>query len=123
MILCTGLAVAGAIAYSFTATKQYSATAQLLVQPQNGTLAFAGTPAQTITPTDVATELQLLTSAPVVDAVKSRLHLSQLNVKGSPAGADERDLGHGHEPQIPLWLPVWPTPMRRSSSTTKPVWP
>ncbi|HVA08694.1 MAG TPA: polysaccharide biosynthesis tyrosine autokinase, partial [Acidimicrobiales bacterium] len=42
--------------------------------------------AQTITPTQVATELQLLTSAPVVDAVKSRLHQSQLNVKGAQQG-------------------------------------
>jgi succinoglycan biosynthesis transport protein ExoP len=85
VILCTGLAVAGAVAYSFNAAQEYSATAQLLVQPQSGTLALT-TPAQTITATDVATELQLLTSAPVVDAVKSRLHLSQLNVKGAEQG-------------------------------------
>ena len=38
VIVCTGLALAGAIAYSFSATKEYSATAQLLVQPQSGTL-------------------------------------------------------------------------------------
>jgi capsular exopolysaccharide synthesis family protein len=86
VILCTGLALAGAIAYAFNAAKEYSATAQLLVQPQSGTLALT-TPAQTITATDVATELQLLTSAPVVDAVKSRLHLSQLNVKGAEQGS------------------------------------
>jgi len=85
VIICTGLAVAGAIAYSFNAAKEYSATAQLLVQPQSGALALT-TPAQTITATDVATELQLLTSAPVVDAVKNRLHLSQLNVKGAEQG-------------------------------------
>ncbi len=85
VIVCTGLAVAGAIAYSFSATKEYSATAQLLVQPQNGTLPLT-TPGQTITPTDVATELQLLKSAPVLDAVKNRLHLSQLNVAGAEQG-------------------------------------
>ncbi len=85
VILCTGLAVAGAIAYSFSAAKEYSATAQLLVQPQSGTLALT-TPAQTITTTDVATELQLLTSAPVVDVVKSRLHLTQLSVTGADQG-------------------------------------
>ena len=85
VIVCTGLAVAGAIAYSFSAPKEYSATAQLLVQPQSGTLPLV-TPAQTITPTDVATELQILSSAPVVDAVKSRLHLSQLNVASEEQG-------------------------------------
>ncbi len=85
VILCTGLAMAGAIAYSFTATKEYSATAQLLVQPQNATLPLTS-PAQTITPTDVATELALLNSGPVVNAVKSRLHLSQLNVASAEQG-------------------------------------
>jgi len=85
VIISTALAVGGALAYSFSATKEYSATAQLLVQPQSGTLALT-TPAQTITTTEVATELQLLTSAPVIDAVKSRLHLSQLNVTGAEQG-------------------------------------
>ena len=85
VIVCIGLAVAGAVAYSFGATKEYSATAQLLVQPQGGTLPLT-TPGQTITPTDVATELQLLKSAPVLDAVKRRLHLSQLNVTGAEQG-------------------------------------
>jgi len=85
VIVCTGLALAGAIAYSFSAPKKYSATAQLLVQPQSGTLPL-NTPAQSITPTQVLTELQLLSSAPVVDAVKSRLHLSQLNVASAEQG-------------------------------------
>ena len=85
VIVCTGLAVAGAITYSFSAPKEYSATAQLLVQPQSGTLPLV-TPAQSITPTDVLTELQILSSAPVVDAVKSRLHLSELNVASEEQG-------------------------------------
>ena len=85
VIVCTGLAVVGAIAYAFSATKEYAATAQLLVQPQNATLPLTS-PAQTITTTDVATELQLLSSAPVVDAVKRRLHLSQLNVASAEQG-------------------------------------
>lgn len=85
VIVFTGLALAGAIAYSFSATKEYSATAQILVQPQNGTLPLT-TPGQTITPTDVDTELQLLKSAPVLDAVKSQLHLAQLNVAGAEQG-------------------------------------
>jgi len=85
VILFSAVFVVGALAYSFAATTEYSATAQLLVQPQNGNVTFTGTP-QTITPTDVATELQLLTGAPVVDAVKARLHLSQLNVKVAEQG-------------------------------------
>ena len=85
LIGCAGVALAGAIAYSFSATKQYSATAQILVQPQNGTLPLT-TPGQTITPTDVSTELQLLKSAPVVNAVKKQLHLTQLNVAGAEQG-------------------------------------
>ena len=85
VIVCTGLAVVGAIAYAFSATKEYSATAQLLVQPQNATIPLTS-PAQTITTTQVATELQLLSSAPVVDAVKKSLHLSQLNVASAEQG-------------------------------------
>jgi succinoglycan biosynthesis transport protein ExoP len=85
VIVCTGLAVVAAVAYAFTATKEYSAKAQLLVQPQNGTLP-SNTPAPTISPTQVATELQLLTSAPVANAVKSQLHLSELNVAGTQQG-------------------------------------
>jgi polysaccharide biosynthesis transport protein len=85
VFVCVGLAVAGTVAYSFGATKEYSATAQLLVQPQGGTLPLT-TPGQTITPTDVATELQLLKSTPVVDAVRKRLHSSEINVVGAEQG-------------------------------------
>ena len=85
VIACTRLALAGAVGYAWTATKEYSATAPLLVQPQTGTLPLT-TPVPTITTTDVATELQLLTSAPVADAVKSHLHLSELNVAGAEQG-------------------------------------
>jgi len=85
VIVFTVVAVGAALAYSFTATKEYSATAQLLVQPQNGSLGQS-TPAQTITQTDVATELQLVTSAPVLDAVMNHLHLSLLNVKATQQG-------------------------------------
>jgi capsular exopolysaccharide synthesis family protein len=57
-------------------TKQYTANAQLLVQPQSGgvSLSLSGTN-QTISPTDVATELQLISSAPVKNAVQAKLHL------------------------------------------------
>jgi polysaccharide biosynthesis transport protein len=58
------LCVAVAFAVSAVQTKQYSATTQLLVQPASGNLPISGTQA-TVSPTDVLTELQLATSAPV----------------------------------------------------------
>jgi len=65
-----GLAVS--LAFSLTARKQYSATAQLLVQPSaaaNG----VGFVQQPVTQTQVQTELQLVTSAPVQQAVRGKL--------------------------------------------------
>jgi succinoglycan biosynthesis transport protein ExoP len=69
-IALLGLAVT--LAVSLTAHKQYSATAQLLVQPSVNA-ASAGTAPRPVTQTDVATELQLVTSAPVVQAVRAKL--------------------------------------------------
>jgi capsular exopolysaccharide synthesis family protein len=68
----TLLGLAASLALSLTSHKQYSATAQLLVQPAV-TAASAGTAPQPVTQTDVATELQLVTSAPVVQAVRAKL--------------------------------------------------
>jgi capsular exopolysaccharide synthesis family protein len=66
------LGLAASLAFALTAHKQYSATAQLLVQPSynpsGGTLQD-----QPVTQTDVETELQLVTSAPVQQAVHQRL--------------------------------------------------
>ena len=64
--------VVGTLAYVMTQPKQYSATAQLLVQPENPGVTQSGS-AQQITPTDVLTELQLVTSAPVKAAVTKQL--------------------------------------------------
>jgi capsular exopolysaccharide synthesis family protein len=69
-IALLGLAVS--LAISLSEAKQYSATAQLLVQPSNETLAL-GSAQQQITPTDVQTELQLVTSAPVLMHVQRQL--------------------------------------------------
>jgi tyrosine-protein kinase len=69
-IALLGLAVS--LALSLTAHKQYAATAQLLVQP-SVTAASAGAAPQPVTQTDVATELQLVTSAPVLQAVRAKL--------------------------------------------------
>jgi succinoglycan biosynthesis transport protein ExoP len=68
------IAVAGlaaSLALSLTQAKQYSATAQLLVQP-SGQASVSGAP-QPVTPTEVQTELQLVTSAPVQGLVQRRL--------------------------------------------------
>ena len=69
------LGLGASLAFVFTAHKQYSATAQLLVQssfdPSGGALQE-----QPVTQTDVETELQLVTSAPVQQAVRQRLGLT-----------------------------------------------
>ncbi len=57
-----GLAVS--LAISFTEAKQYAASAQVLVQPSTQAGALGATQ-QPVTPTDVQTMLQLVTSAPV----------------------------------------------------------
>jgi capsular exopolysaccharide synthesis family protein len=66
------LGLVAALALSLTSAKQYTATAQLLVQP-SVTAASAGTVPQPVTQTDVITELQLVTSAPVLQAVRAKL--------------------------------------------------
>src|ERR1700730_13886 len=69
----TVLGLAASLAFSLTAHKQYSATAQLLVPPSLHASGFAGGQQQPVTQTEVQTELQLVTSAPVQQAVRARL--------------------------------------------------
>jgi len=69
----TVLGLAVSLAFSLTAHKQYSATAQLLVQPSVNTSGLSVVQ-EPVTQTDVVTELQLVTSAPVQQAVRSRLN-------------------------------------------------
>jgi capsular exopolysaccharide synthesis family protein len=66
------LGLALSLVFSLTAHKQYSATAQLLVQPSVNANALSTTQ-QPVTQTDVQTELQLVTSAPVQQAVRAQL--------------------------------------------------
>ena len=72
VIAVTLLGLAASLGYSLTQPKVYSATAQLLVQPENAAITN-GASQQAITPTDVLTELQLVTSAPVKAAVDRKL--------------------------------------------------
>src|ERR1035441_3178997 len=80
-VVLLGAAAGG---YSVNQPKQYTASAQLLVQPTTGTLPSAGSQ-QVISPTDVLTELQLLTAAPVKEAVRHQLG-SEPNVSASQVG-------------------------------------
>ena len=66
--------LAGA-AYTFTATKQYSATALLQVEPAKGSITVSG-PTPTVAATDVSTQLQLLTSSAVKGVVGKSLHFT-----------------------------------------------
>jgi succinoglycan biosynthesis transport protein ExoP len=70
----TVLGLAASLALSLTAHKQYSATAQLLVQSSFGASGIGTLQEQPVTQTDVQTELQLVTSAPVQQAVRRQLH-------------------------------------------------
>ena len=67
------LGLAASLAFSLTAHKQYSATAQLLVQSSVGASVINSGQQPPVTQTDVQTELQLVTSAPVQQAVRTRL--------------------------------------------------
>lgn len=66
------LCVAGGVGLSSLQTKQYSATAQLLVEPASGSVPTGGTQ-ETVSPTDVLTDLQLVTSAPIEAAAAKKL--------------------------------------------------
>jgi polysaccharide biosynthesis transport protein len=80
----TVLAVGVAVVISKVEKKQYSATAQLLVQPVTGSVPVAGTQ-QSVSPTDVLTELQLMTSAPVKAQAAKQLGF-QPNISAQEAG-------------------------------------
>jgi succinoglycan biosynthesis transport protein ExoP len=67
------LGLAASVALSLQQAKQYSATAQLLVQSPYGQGTSLGSTPQEVTATDVQTDLQIATSAPVVALVRAKL--------------------------------------------------
>jgi polysaccharide biosynthesis transport protein len=72
-VIALGLAgLVVSLAISFAEHKQYAATAQVLVQPSSQTGAL-GTTQQPVTQTEVQTMQELVTSAPVTNAVRRRL--------------------------------------------------
>jgi capsular exopolysaccharide synthesis family protein len=72
LLAVTLLSVALAVAFIEVQKKQYSATAELLVQPASGSIPISGTQ-PTVSATDVLTELQLVTNAPVKAQVTKKL--------------------------------------------------
>jgi capsular exopolysaccharide synthesis family protein len=70
VIAVTVLGLVASLGYSLTEPKAYSASAQLLVQAEAEVTTAAPQP---ITPTDILTELQLVTTAPVKAAVTRQL--------------------------------------------------
>lgn len=84
VIALTVLAVAIALAYGSVQKKEYSATAQLLAEPASGTVPLSGTQ-QTVSATDVLTDLQLITGAPVAARAKKSLGFTP-KVSASEAG-------------------------------------
>jgi succinoglycan biosynthesis transport protein ExoP len=74
VVLAATLSLAASLAFSLTAHKQYSATAQLLVQLSIDASGTGVTAPPPVTQTDVETELQLVTSAPVQQAVRAQLN-------------------------------------------------
>lgn len=77
------LAVAASAAIDVVQTKRYSASSLLLVQPAGSLSSLISGNQQTITPTDILTELQLLGTAPVkTEAAK------QLGFKPSIVGSE-----------------------------------
>ena len=73
------------LALSLTATRQYTAAAQLLVQSVGNVNIATGSNQTVITPTDVQTELQLVTSAQVQSQVRAQL--------GSTPGVSASEVG------------------------------
>jgi uncharacterized protein involved in exopolysaccharide biosynthesis len=66
------LGLVGTGSYVLVAHKEYTASAQLLVQPTRGSISLNNTQ-QTISPTDVATQIQLAESAPVLTLAEAAL--------------------------------------------------
>ena len=79
------LAVVVAVALGEVQSKKYTASAQLLVQPAGSASSLSSGNQQTISATDMVTELQLLTSGPVSTKAASQLGF-QPSISGSEVG-------------------------------------
>ena len=79
------LAVVVSVALGEVQAKKYIASAQLLVQPAGSASSLSSGNQQTISPTDMVTELQLLTSAPVLTKATTQLGFAP-SITGSEVG-------------------------------------
>jgi capsular exopolysaccharide synthesis family protein len=79
------LAVAASAGFDVVQTKKYSASSLLLVQPSGSTFSLISGIQQSITPTDILTELQLLASAPVKMEAAKQLGFTP-SIVGSEVG-------------------------------------
>jgi polysaccharide biosynthesis transport protein len=84
IVVVTAVTLALAAVFVSLQKQQFSATTQLLLQPATGSIPISGAP-QTISPTDVLTELQLMTSAPVRAQAAKKLGYEP-NVSEAEAG-------------------------------------
>lgn len=72
--ITTVVVAVAALAFSLVQTKKYTGTAEILLQPnESAQLSNTNSAANALTPTDVATQIQLVTSAPVKAAVAQQL--------------------------------------------------
>jgi succinoglycan biosynthesis transport protein ExoP len=85
IIIVAVFAVVVSLGLSAVQHKKYTASAQLLVQPAGSASSLSSTNQQAISPTDILTELQLLTSAPVFTKATSQLGF-QPSIAGSEVG-------------------------------------
>ena len=88
------LGLGASLGLSLTQPKQYSATAQLLVQSAGQGINLGGA-LQQVTTTDVQTDEQLATSAPVVRVVRNKLG-SAPPIATTEVGLDQRDRADRH---------------------------
>jgi capsular exopolysaccharide synthesis family protein len=84
LLAVTVISVAVAVAFIAVQKKQYSATAELLVQPASGSVPNSGAQ-QTISPTVVLTDLQLITNAPVKEQVTKKFGFTP-NISAAEVG-------------------------------------
>jgi capsular exopolysaccharide synthesis family protein len=80
------LVVAAVLAYSFAQTKQYTATAEVLIQPSGAPPQVGGTETTSLQPSDIQTQVQLISSAPVKASVTTKLGKKAPDVSVTPVG-------------------------------------
>jgi capsular exopolysaccharide synthesis family protein len=80
------LVVAPVLGYSLSQSKRYTATAAVLIQPNGTPPQLGGTNTTTLQPSDIQTQVQLITSAPVKSVVVEKLGRKAPDVSVNPVG-------------------------------------